>query len=528
MLKFDYLIAGGGTVGCVLASRLSEAGHKVALFEAGPEDYSEKVMSPLATPTLHGSPLEYNFITTKQPNLAGRQIQKFGGRLLGGSSAVNYANWTRCHSADYDAWAKLVQDDRWSYSGLSRYFQKIEHHHDPSGDPEVHGFEGPIYTTAGTRKYPLREPLGTALSEAGFPFNADANAGCPLGYALMTENWRDGKRQVASKTYDLSRTAVFTNSIVKRIMVDEETKSATGLCLVDGRTFAADKEVLVCCGALKTPQLLMLSGIGPLAHLSSHGIQPLVDLPVGQNLHDHLSATLYWKLRNPERGLAIGHPDFMKPAFTDGNPIDWIVTSSISDDVRASTSDGALASETSRAPPRGHVEFFISYAPIAAPAFFDRSLAGTHISSPILGLLPTSRGTVTLANTDPTADPVIDPTYLDTEPDRHALRTGVRLALRTMLDTAAGRSFIAEETPPPGLPPLSSASTDAEIDRRLAAIGRSFFQSAGTAAMGAVVNTELRVHGVKRLRVADASILPLPLAGHYQCKIRSIPVVELI
>ena len=515
---FDFLIAGGGTVGCVLASRLSHAGHSVALFEVGPEDYCEKVMSPLAAPTLLGSSLEYNFMTTKQHHLANRQIPNYGGRLLGGSSAVNYGNWTRCHSADYDAWAKLVGDERWSHRGLSRCFKKIEHHHDPAGDPEVHGFEGPIHTTAGLRQYPLREPLREALSESGLQFSAEANGGCPLGFALLAENWRDGKRQPAGKTYDLSKATVFTEALVSRVIVDGKTNTATGLELLDGRTFAATKEVLVCCGSLKTPQLLMLSGVGPSDHLSSHGIPTIVDLPVGHNLHDHLSATMYWKLRHPERGLAIGHSKFMRPEFKDGNPIDWIITSSITDTSRAAKTDNLPSTHPLICQPRGHVEFFISYAPIAAPAFFDYSLAGTHISTPILGLLPTSRGTVTLASADPASDPVINPNYLDTEMDREAMRTGVRLVMRTMLDTTQGREIIEEETPPPGQPRLSSSSSDEDIDRRLEVIGRSFYQSAGTAAMGKVVDTELRVKGVRGLRVADASILPLPLAGHYQCK----------
>ena len=377
--SFDFLIAGGGTVGCVLASRLSDAGHTVALFESGPEDYSEKVMSPLAAPTLHGSSLEYNFTTTKQPHLANREIPNYGGRLLGGSSAVNYANWTRCHAVDYDAWADLVKDTRWSYRNLLKYFKKIEHHHNPNANPEVYGFDGPIYTTAGTRNYPLREPLRAALSEAGLQFNAESNGGCPLGYASLTENWRDGKRQPASKAYGLSKAAVFTETTVKRITISEDTKTATGLELLDGRVFTGTKEVLVCCGSLKTPQLLMLSGIGPSGHLFSHGIPTIVDLPVGQNLHDHMSATLYWKLRNPERGLAIGRPDFMKPEFKEGNPIDWIVTSSISDTLKASESDNISPEDPLISQVRGHVEFFISYAPIAALLFSIIASLG-HIS----------------------------------------------------------------------------------------------------------------------------------------------------
>ena len=160
----------------------------------------------------------------------------------------------------------------------------------------------------------------------------------------------------------------------------------------------------------------------------------------------------------------------------------------------------------------------MSYAPIAAPEFFNYSLVGTYLSSPVLGLLPTSRGTITLASTDPSANPIVDPNYLDSEIDREALRTGIRLVLRAMLDTTSGQSIVEAETPPPGQPLLTSSSSDAEIDQRVQAVGRSFLQSAGTADMGEVVDTELRVKDVQGLRVVDASILPLPLAGHYQCE----------
>lgn len=519
--SFDFLIVGGGTAGCVLASRLSHAGHSVALFEAGPQDYSEKVMSPLAAPTLHGSTLEYNYLTTAQKNLAGRKVPNFGGRLLSGSSAVNYGNWTRCHSADFDAWAELVGDERWDYAHLLKYFQRVQHHHDPTADPNTHGFDGPMYTTAGTRHYPLRDPLEVALRESGLEYNADANGGSPFGFSLLSENWRDGKRQPAGVAYDLSKVTIFTETLVRRIHLDASTAAATGVELLDGQIFNASKEVLVCCGSIRTPQLLMLSGIGPAEHLSALSIPVVRDLPVGKNLHDHLAATLYWKLKHPEQGLAIGSPTFMKPGFEKGNPIDWIVTSSIADTTQAAQTDVIASRDPLISKRRGHVEFFISYAPIAAPAFFNYSLVGTHISSPVLGLLPTSRGTITLASTDPSADPIIDPNYLDSEIDREALRTGIRLVLRAMLDTPSGQSIVEEETPPPGLPRLTSTSSSKELDQRIEAVGRSFFQAAGTAAMGAVVDTELKVNGIRGLRVVDASILPIPLAGHYQCKLRS-------
>jgi choline dehydrogenase-like flavoprotein len=522
---FDFLIAGGGTAGCVLASRLSQAGHSVALFEAGPQEYSEQVMSPLAAPALHGSPLEYNYVTTTQTNLANRKISNFGGRLLSGSSAVNYGNWTRCHSADYDAWAELVGDKRWSYAHLLKYFRKVEHHHDPAADPEVHGFNGPMHTQSGIRYYPLRDPLKAALSESGLEHNADANGGSPFGFSLMSENWRDGKRQPAGLAYDLSKVTVFTDIFVKRITLKASTKTASGLELLDGRMFHASKEVLVCCGSIRTPQLLMLSGVGPAEHLAAFSIPLIEDLPVGHNLHDHISATLYWKLKHPEQDFAVGSPTFMKPGFEKGNPIEWIITSSITDTSKAAAKDKMSPKDPLIRERRGHLEVFVAYAPVAASEFFNYSLFGTHISTPVLGLLPTSRGTITLASTDPSADPVINPNYLDSEMDREALRTGIRLALRTMLNTPSGKTIIENETPPPGQPELTSSSSDEEIDQRVQMVGRSFFQNAGTAAMGTVVDTELRVKNILSLRVVDASIIPLPLAGHYQCKLASCLVI---
>ncbi|KAL8700269.1 MAG: hypothetical protein Q9201_005540 [Fulgogasparrea decipioides] len=435
--RFDFLVVGGGTAGCVMASRLSQAGFSVALFEAGPEDYSDQVLSPLAAPMLLGSPLEYNYLSKEQPHLASRRVPNFGGRLLSGSSGVNYANWTKCHAADYDAWATLVGDDRWSFRGLTRSFEKVENI---------------MYASVVDRLYPLKEPLRDALLESGVSFNANANGGNPLGFAALSENWKDGRRQPASQAYDLSKAQVFTEATVKRILINQSTKTATGIELLDGRVFEAAKEVLVCCGSIKTPQVLMLSGIGPVKHLASHGISVIEDLPVGENLHDHLSATLYFKLRHPEQGLAIGSVRFSErvPDFQKGNPVDWIVTLPIPDTSRAVHADGISVNSSLVAKLRGHVEFFVSYAPIAATAFFDYSLAGTHISTPILGLLPISRGNITLSSTDAAADPIIDPNYLDAELDREALRTGVRAVLRSMLDTTHGKSIIEEETPPPG------------------------------------------------------------------------------
>lgn len=514
---YEYIVCGGGTVGCILASRLSQAGHSVLVVEAGPEDYNDKIMSPVAAPHLHGTEWEYNMMTTKQPGLGNRAVPNHEGKLLSGSSGINYGLWTRGHSVDYDSWAKIVGDERWNYANMLKYFKASQTHHDPTGSPEKYGFSGPITTTAAARTYPLREQIRGAMLAAGLEYNPETNGGDPFGFGPFTENWKDAQRQPASKAYDLSKATVLTNSVIARVDFDD-SKTATGITLINGTQYTATKEVLVTCGALKTPQLLMLSGIGPQSHLAQHNIPTIADLPVGENYHDKISATFFWKLKNPERGYALGSPAFNKPEFRHGNPMEWVATVPTPREelIKAAETDKIDAKDPYLQEARGNVEMIVAYAPIAGGGSeFRVPMDGKHISSPVVLLLPTSRGSITLANTDPLADPVLDPGYLATETDRAAMRAGMRLALRVM-ETDVAREVIEGETPPPGHEQLTSACSDADLDRRVQIVGSSFFQNGGTAAMGSVVDTQCRVKSVNNLRVCDASVLPVPVAGHYQ------------
>lgn len=382
------------------------------------------------------------------------------------------------------------------------------------------------------RAHPSRENVRQAFCQAGLREIEDINAGCPLGFGPFVENWNCGTRQPASQVYDLSRATVMTNTYVSSIIIigdTSQTKSvAKGVKLADGRAVLASQEVILSSGSIQTPKLLMLSGIGPSKHLTSFGLPVIVDLPVGENLHDHLAGTLYWKLRQPEKGLTLGHPSFNKPEFTRGNPIEWIATSSLPSPERIASVYNIPIHDPLLSQPRAHIEMFTAYAPLSAPDVFgDKSseLMGLYISTPILTLLPRSRGTIKLTSTDPTTDPLIDPGYLSEPLDLEAFQTGFRIMMRAMLDTDAGRAFIVEETPPPRMKRLTSAATNQEIDERLKRIGRSFYQVTGTASMGKVVDTELRVKGVDSLRVVDASVLPMPLSGHYQCPIYALAEV---
>lgn len=197
-----------------------------------------------------------------------------------------------------DLWAKLVDDRRWSYDGLLPYFKRTETHYgQPGADPAHHGYSGPMRTTAAARKYPLDHLMKQAFLDAGLDWNADANAGNPLGVAAYTENWRDGKRQPSGKAYGLAGVDVVTSSTVQRILLEGDGPKAVGVELASGEKILADKEVILSCGAIRSPQILMLSGIGAEDELAKHKIQQIVDSPeVGLNFNDHCCLAQFFRV----------------------------------------------------------------------------------------------------------------------------------------------------------------------------------------------------------------------------------------
>ena len=455
MDDYDYVIAGGGLAGCVVAARLhqSQPTLRIAILEAGPDEHDNlTVKSPMGAPALHASPLQWKYKTVPQVHLNHRVMNNWGGKLLSGSSAVIYGAWTRGDAAIYDHWAKIVGDDRWSYKNMLRYFKRSEHHHKFEGDAALHGFDGPIHTTSG-RKYPLREDIHAATCQLGMRHNNDTNSGDPVGIGEITENWHNVARQPAGLAYDLSGVDVMTDTLVERVVLDD--RRAIGVETRDGRVFKALREVILSCGALKTPQILMLSGIGPAEQLQKIRVTQLIDSPhVGQNLHDHCSIAQFWKLRHPEKGLSLGGPGWDKPEYLHGNPIDWIICQDSPPDLikAAMKVDGQ---EYESRCPRSDIEIIVPYAPMGGDPTARPPFDGTHIATATLNLLPTSRGSVTLSSADCTVDPIIDPCYFGSEADRVAMRAAARLAMR-IIETPRGQSIVECETPPPGFPPLTS------------------------------------------------------------------------
>ncbi|KAJ5109449.1 glucose dehydrogenase [Penicillium angulare] len=533
-MEADYIIAGGGLTGCAVASRLKQRNPSfdIIVIEAGDDASNQPDTQTFpGLFSLLGSPLDWTYKTEPQPNTCDRTHEVHAGKAVGGGSTINFGGWSRGDAADYDDWASIVGDDRWSYNGLLPYFRRSETF--DSQDSHNHGFDGPVKITSVSasdpgRNYPLRESIREAWNEIGVPFNSDGCSGSSYGVCEFLETWNQGQRQASQQAYSLDGVKLITNMIVHRVEFDAssgESKKASAVILADGRRIKARKEVILAAGSIRTPQILMLSGVGPASELSKYDIPQILDLPeVGRNLNDHFAVYQLYKLRNHERGLALGSPALSDPAFVKGLPTDWATNQDVptekleaamqKDHTRFGTSHPSLLK-----PGRPLVETLIIYAPAGVP---DAPTDGSLVVSSVMLLGSTSRGSVTIRSASPSDPPKILSNYFDTEVDRVTLIHGARRTMQALLDTNALADYVETEVPPPGMPVLTSQSSDEEFEARIRATGMAHHHSAGTAAMGKVVDSDLRVFGVDNVRVVDASILPLSIGGHPQATLYAI------
>ncbi|BCJ56503.1 choline dehydrogenase [Actinoplanes sp. NBRC 14428] len=505
--SYDYLVVGAGSAGSVVAARLAaDPRARVAVIEAGGPDDHPAVGIPLAFPTLFGTEHDWDYRTTPQPGLAGREVRVPRGRILGGSSSLNANVWTRGHRADFDGWAQGGAPG-WTYDDVEPYFRRAERRTGTTG-PGLYGTDGPQYVEDVRSRLEVTDVFLAACDELGLPRSADANAPDSTGVARLPTSQRDGRRWSTADGYlrGLGRENLDVRSglHVRRILVEDGRATGVEAADREGRvvTLLARREVILSAGAINSPQLLMLSGIGPAEHLAEHGIDCVRPLDgVGQGLQDHLFAPLIVHCRREVTLAAAGSPEAQAAYERDRTgPL---------------TSNVAEAAYFAASSP-GHAapDLEISFLPAA---FVDHGIdppAEHALTLAVVLLQPRSRGRVRLRSSSPDDAPEIDPGYL-LDPAGEDLRRLIRgLAVaRRILGTHALAPYAGE----PWHPDLD-LDDEASVEHHVRHRADTVYHHVGTCRMGtdeeAVVDPELRVRGIDGLRVVDASAMPVIPRAH--------------
>jgi 4-pyridoxate dehydrogenase len=514
LVEYDYIIVGAGTAGCVLARRLSEnPSVNVLLLEAGGRDTHPYLRIPLGVGKLHQLRMfDWGYNTVPEAGMAGRELTALRGKGLGGSSAINMMAYTRGNPGDFDRWARDGATG-WSWDEVLPYFKRVETWE--GGETALRGGSGPVSVIKVEAKDPLTLAVDRAASALGYPLTEDYNSES-LGFGRTQFSIHKGRRHSSSRAYlqdVLSRPnlKILTNALAQRIVLDGTR--ATGVeYACDGvtTTASAAREVLLSGGSFNSPQLLMLSGIGPADHLREFGIPVVAALPVGDNLQDHLKGVLLWRRKAPRGSFhRLMRYDRIALAMIRAHLFGTGPAAMMPLETQAfikSTSDEEVPD----------FEFMLRAAPLNAGPHFP-GLIKSYVDSwgidPVI-LHPKSRGTVRLTSTDPRKPVRIAYNYLSDPADIAKLRQGFRLA-RELGNRPELDQFRGDE-----LAPGANLTSDADIDAHLRRTSTTVSHPVATCRMGAdgdancVLDPQLRVRGLEGLRVVDGSSFPEIVSAH--------------
>jgi choline dehydrogenase-like flavoprotein len=515
MDTFDYVIVGGGTAGCILANRLTEDGRTtVLLLEAGGEGRGFWIPIPAGFGKLLVDPrFNWRFETDPEDNVHGRRIVVPRGKGLGGSTLINGMIFVRGQPQDYDLWAQLGATG-WSFRDVLPYFRRIEHF--SGGDAELRGRDGPVSIVQVGERSPLSEAFIAAAGQAGLPSNPDYNGEKQEGFGYYQVNQRAGRRWSVADAYlkparSRPNLEVRIGCHVTGVEFDGRRAAGVAYAARGGvQHVRARREVILSAGAVQTPHLLELSGIGDPAILREHGIAPRHALPgVGANYRDHFATRMNWRVRLPitlneqSRGWQLGVAVARYYMTRKG-----ILT------LGTGLAHGFVRTRPGLETP--DVQYFFMHASYANAA--DRRLdrePGMTIG--VTQLRPESTGTIHLRSPDPVVPPAIRPNFLATQMDRDTLIAGMRMA-RGIIEQPAMDRYRAHEMSPG--PEVQGDGQWLDFARR---DGQTIYHAAGTCAMGrgslSVVDETLRVHGLDGLRIVDASIMPAMVSGNTQAAV---------
>ncbi|HYM02573.1 MAG TPA: choline dehydrogenase [Stellaceae bacterium] len=507
---FDYIIVGGGSAGCVLANRLTASGrHRVLLLEAGGEDRNPWIHIPIGYGKLfRDRKLNWLYETEPEPELNNRRIIQPRGRVLGGSSSINGLIYIRGQKEDFDRWRQLGNVG-WSFDEVLPYFKRSEDQQ--RGADELHGAGGPLAVSDQTEPHELCDAFIAAAEEAGHPRNDDFNGASQEGAGYFQTTMRRGRRCSAAVAYlhpvrSRPNLRVLTGALTSKVLV--ENREATGIAFYhqgEAWTARASGEVILAAGAIASPQLLQISGIGPAALISDFGLVVVHDLPgVGEDLQDHLQSRLVYRctkritlnddVGSVLRSVGIG----LRYALLRKGPLT----------VSAGYAGGFFRTDPRLATPDVQVHFIA----FSTTKMGDKLHDFPGFTASVCQLRPESRGSVRIRSSNPTATPAIRLNYLAAETDRRTMVAGLKLT-RAIMQASAMKPYIVDE-----VEPGPACISDEDLLRHIRARASTIYHPTCTCRMGedaaAVVDARFRVRGLGKLRVVDGSAMPALISGN--------------